>query len=115
MNLTGARPLGLKSRESGKDPAYLSKVRELSCVICRAFGEPQLSPTQAHHPIHGRFSQRKTPDRMAIAICEGHHQGEFDTSKIALHREPKAWREKYGADHEWIALTQDMIAKEIMR
>lgn len=92
-----------------KDPKYIAAVRELPCCICDAYGEPQRSPTQAHHCIMGRYGTRKTPDRMAIPLCEGHHQGDFDTSKIALHRERKAWREAYGADTDWVAVTQDKV------
>lgn len=109
MTLSNRGPLGLRQPKPKPDHAYLSRVRELPCCICEAFGEPQRSPTQAHHPIHGRFSQRKVPDRMSIPLCEGHHQGDFDISKLALHREPDAWRKAYGEDHEWIAPTQDKL------
>jgi len=104
-------PLGIKDTAPKADHAYLAKVRELPCCICEAFGEPQLSATTAHHPIHGRFSQRKTPDRMAIPLCDGHHQGSFDGSKIAVHAEPTKWKRLYGEDHEYSAITQDRILK----
>lgn len=94
-----------------KDPAYLAMVRECPCVICDAFGEAQNSPTQAHHWIMGRGGNLKTPDGQAIPLCEGHHQGNFDTSKIAIHREPQAWREKYGRDFDYVAVTQDRIER----
>lgn len=110
-NLAGKPPLGLKEPKAKADPAYLAKVRELPCCICEAFGEAQLSATTAHHPIHGRFSQRKTPDRMAIPLCDGHHQGSFDGSKIAVHAEPTKWKRLYGEDHEYSAITQDRILK----
>lgn len=109
MNLSNRGPLGQRQPKQKPDPGYLRRVRQLPCCICEAFGEPQNSATQAHHPIHGRFSQRKTPDRMAVPLCEGHHQGLVDRSKIALHREPAAWREAYGEDHEWVAPTQDKL------
>ena len=112
MNLTG-KPVAPKEARTGRDSAYLGLVASLPCCICEAFGEMQLSPTQAHHCIHDRFSTRRTPDRMAIPLCEGHHQGLFDTSKLALHQSPQKWREAYGADHEWIAPTQDKIETEI--
>lgn len=100
-----------KAPKSKPDPAYLAAVRELPCCICDAFGEPQQSPTTAHHTIMGRYSARKTPDRQAIPLCDGHHQGTFDTSKIAIHREPKAWAEAYGQDTDWVAATQDKIER----
>lgn len=96
-----------KQRKAKPDPAYLAKVRALPCCICEAFGEVQLSPTLAHHPICGRFSQAKTPDEMAIPLCDGHHQGNFDRSKLAIHAGKETWVAKYGPDTDWIAPTQD--------
>lgn len=89
--------------------AYLAAIHELPCCICRAYGEPQLSPTQAHHTICGRFSQKRTPDRQAIPLCEGHHQGLWDDSKIAIHKGKRTWVEAYGPDTDYIAATQDKI------
>ena len=106
------RSVQQKPPKAKPDPAYLARVRELPCCICEAFGEQQLSPTSAHHVIHGRFGTRRTPDRMAIPLCEGHHQGLRDTSKLALHQEPSRWKRFYGEDHEWIAATQDKLAGE---
>ena len=96
-------------RADGKDPAWLARVAALPCAICHHFGLPQLSETQVHHCIHARFSFRKVPDRQTIPLCEGHHQGDFDKSKMALHRQPSAWKAAYGQDHEYIAWTIDMI------
>lgn len=117
-NLAGKPPLGLKGakqpkakRTSGKDPTYLDLIRRLPCVICGAWGYVQTSQTQAHHTICGRYGQRKTPGRQAIPLCEGHHQGEFDTSKIAIHRDRALWVDTYGADTEYIALAQDMVER----
>ena len=109
MNLMNKPPVGQKQPAAGRDPQYLVRVRELPCCVCDGFGEHQKSPTQAHHPIHGRGSTRKVPDRMAIPLCEGHHLGDFDTSKIALHREPNMWKEAYGIDREYVAATQDRL------
>lgn len=102
-----------KARQSAEGQAglaYMRAVRELPCVICDAFGEPQLSPTAAHHPIHGRYSARKAPDLTCIPLCEGHHQGLLDTSKLALHQRPSEWRRTYGPDADYIAVTQDRLA-----
>lgn len=101
-NLAGKPPVGLKDRETRKDPAHMARVAKLPCVICYEFGLNQTTPTQVHHVIHGRHSSAKAPDRMTIPLCEGHHQGQFDTLKLAIHREPARWREIYGDDTSWL-------------
>ncbi|WP_282091309.1 hypothetical protein [Epibacterium ulvae] len=113
MNIMSKPPLGLKQPKAKPNPAYLRKVRDLNCCICEAFGLPQLSGTTAHHPICGRFGNLKCPDHEAIPLCEGHHQGDFDTSKIAIHRDRALWVETYGPDTDWIAVTQDKIATTV--
>lgn len=119
-NLAGRQPLGFKTgkvknkprrEKQGKvDREYLARVRDLPCVICETFGEPQHSPTTAHHPIMGRGSQDKASDRDAIPLCDEHHQGQWLNGKIAIHREPAAWREAYGPDTLYIKLTQALLA-----
>ena len=94
-----------------RNAAYLAEVARLPCCICEAFGEVQLSPTQAHHTICGRYGQKRTPDEMAIPLCHGHHQGDFDASKLAIHRSKRAWVERYGPDTDYIAATQDTIER----
>jgi len=97
-NLAKRPPLGLKQPKGKKNEKYLDKVRERPCCICRKFGEIQRSPTTAHHPIHDRHGTRKRSDETAIPLCEGHHQGLWDQSKLAVHKSPLEWREKYGPD-----------------
>lgn len=110
MNKIATRgPLGLKEPKQGKDPARLAAIHDLPCAICWNYGEPQNSPTQAHHTIHGRYGTRKSPDSMTISLCEGHHQGLVDTSKVALHREPDEWKRKYGSDVDWIHWTTERL------
>lgn len=104
-----AKPVKARKR-AGKDAPYLEKVAQLPCVICHEHHMPQMSPTQVHHCIHGRGSMgKKSPDCMTIPLCEGHHQGNFDTSKIAIHREPQAWKEAYGLDTEWISWVEENL------
>ena len=102
-NLAKRPPLGLKFKEKKQDSKYLDYIRSLPCVVCQKFHEPQNSVTTAHHPIHDRFSTNKRSDYDAIPLCEGHHQGLWDLSKIAIHKEPQLWRLKYNADHEYSA------------
>lgn len=103
------RPIHQKATREGKDPARLAAVAAMPCVICHEWGMVQTSPTQVHHCIHGRFGSRKAPDSMTLPLCEGHHQGLRDTSKIALHREPDAWRAAYGEDVDWISWVEERL------
>lgn len=98
-----------KPAKAKPNPAYLAKVRALPCCICEAFGEVQASPTTAHHTICGRYGTRKTPDEMAIPLCDGHHQGDFDKTKLAIHRDRAEWVQRYGPDTDFIAITQDKL------
>lgn len=105
-NLTGRPPLGLKAGKAPKRPDYLAAVRGLPCIICAGFDVgPQRTPTEAHHCIHDRHSQRKTPDIQAIPLCSFHHRGGH-----GIHTAPGWWRDQFGADHEYIAVTQDALA-----
>lgn len=108
-NLAGKPPLGLKADKPAKDPEYLARVRELPCCICENWGMQQKSATQAHHPIHDRYATRKVPDRMAVPLCEGHHQGLIEQGKTAVHQRPALWKRLFGPDHHYIAATQDKI------
>lgn len=102
MNLTG-KPVYQKPEKSGKDPARLAAVGSMRCCICAEYGLSQSSPTQVHHCIHGRHSTSRAPDAMTIPLCEGHHQGMMDISKIAIHREPSRWKKEYGLDTDWLS------------
>lgn len=104
MNLLNKPPLGLKPEKAKPDPKYLARVRELPCCICEAFGLVQSGPTFAHHTICGRYSQEKTPDRMAIPLCHAHHQGE-----LGIHADKTAWVQEYGDDRDYILPTQDKL------
>lgn len=104
-------PLGQKEPKPAKDPKHLARVASLPCCICEAFGEYQLSPTQVHHVFHGRNGSDKTPDREAIPLCEGHHLGQWDTSKLAIHQQKDRWAQFYGEDREWTAPTLDKLGE----
>lgn len=106
------REIYQKAEPTANDPAYLKRVRALPCVICEAFGERQTSPTTAHHPRDDWHSRAKRPDKCAIPLCDGHHQGDRDKSKVAYHRQRAKWRELYGKDTDYILVTQDRIARD---
>jgi hypothetical protein len=105
-----------KTEAEGADPKRMAKVAEMPCVICYEYNMVQLSRTTVHHCIHGRNGYRKraknkrrAPDSMTIPLCDGHHQGDFDTSKIALHRQPYEWVKQYGKDVDWISWVEERL------
>lgn len=111
-NLAGKPPLGQKAGKPAPDRAHLARIRLLPCCICHAFGEPQTTPTEAHHTIQDRFSQRKTADQVAIPLCAAHHRTGED-GKVAIHASPAEWKRRYGADTDYITQTQTQV--EIMQ
>jgi len=87
------------------------QVHNTPCMVCHKYGMEQLSPTDEHHWIDGRFSGARSPNEETLPVCNGHHQGTKDTSKIAIHNEPKKWRKKYGRDKDWLEYANDLIAE----
>jgi hypothetical protein len=114
VNITGraiyAKPEHRVTVAEGK--AHMGRVAQLPCVICHEWNMPQLSATQVHHVIHGRGSNRRAPDTHTIPLCEGHHQGNFDTSKVSLHREPKEWQRLYGPDRDWLGWVEKKLGDD---
>lgn len=113
MNLMNKPPMGQKKPKEGKDPARLEAVGNMPCVICREHYERQQSITQVHHCIHGRYGTKRAPDSMTIPLCEGHHQGLLDTSKVALHRQPDLWRDLYGDDTDWLSWVEERLPRNL--
>lgn len=99
--------------EPRKSPEYLEAIHNLPCAVCASRGWQQSSPTQAHHVICERFSQVKTPDVMAIPLCDGHHLGMVDKTKIAIHQSKLAWVEAHGPDTGFIARTQNALFRTL--
>lgn len=101
------------SEEGQKGLSHMAFVHMLPCVACELDGVRQTSPTELHHPKHDRFSQEKEDDQNGIPLCMCHHQGlrfDRDRSKVAIHKEPNLWREKYGPDHGFIKQTRQAVA-----
>jgi hypothetical protein len=74
---------------------YMADVARLPCVVCRRF------VVQVHHPISGRYSQRRAPDTDTIPLCWEHHE--------ELHRHPARWRAQFGADTDYIERTRRAV------
>lgn len=98
MNLTN-RPIPKKTGKPKRNRAHMAKVAKLPCVICGR------RPVQVHHVICGRYSQRRASDRETIPLCPECHAD--------LHANKTAWRDRNGADHEYLAVVADMLAGEL--
>lgn len=102
--------------ELTRDKAHLAKVAQLPCAVCQRLGLIQTSRTTVHHTICGRYSQRRTPDREAIPLCDCHHQGlwhDRDRTKLAIHAGKESWVASYGEDTDYIEETLIAIDENI--
>ena len=101
-----------KTGKAIKDAKYIECVKQLPCVICEAYGEPYgQAPSDAHHPICGRYSGAKVSDYMAIPLCKSHHQS-GEHGKVAIHLGKATWVKLYGNDIDYIEVTQDRVERE---
>ena len=110
MNLTG-QTVAQKPAQPERDPDYLARVHELPCCICQRMGLTQVDPTRAHHPIMGRYSQRKASDRDAIPLCDSHHQ-RGKAPYLSIHFDRHVWCREYGWDGNYIAATRLALGVE---
>jgi hypothetical protein len=123
LNLTGAKPRGLKEpkeppplekpwanipKVSAKTKArkasasYMAQVARLPCVICGAF------PVQVHHVICGRFGSRKASDFDTIPLCPACHLG-----PDGIHANKAAWVLRHGDDRDYLPAVAKMVAELI--
>ena len=102
-------PMGLKVPKltpaeirAGKE--HMGRVKQLPCVVCHRPG-----PSDAHHCIHGRYGTRKATDFETIPLCVECHRYPFPG---AIHSGKETWRQRYGADYEYLSVVADMLAGE---
>jgi hypothetical protein len=75
--------------------AYMALVAQLPCACCGLYA------VKVHHPIHGRYSQRRAPDTDTIPLCPLHH--------AELHSHPARWLALYGSDADLIEPTRRAV------
>jgi len=107
MDLAGRGPLGQKAakpvRGTKEAKYHLARVKSLPCVVCL-----QPGPSDAHHVFHGRYGTRKASDFEVIPLCRNHHQG-----PDGIHTNKALWADRYGFDHEFLAVVADMLNGEL--
>lgn len=98
-----------RPKHTAAEDAYLSGITALGCEACDIDEHPD-TLAAVHHPRHDERGQNygmggRAPHKRGIPLCEGHHQGKVDTSKIAIHDDPLAFEARYGTEEELLART----------
>jgi hypothetical protein len=91
-----ASPEGKAARD------YMLAVKGLACCACGAAG-----PSEAHHPICGRYGQRKASDWDVVPLCYGCHRG-----PDGIHAGKASWVARWGDDRDYIAGTRAALERE---
>ena len=102
--VSAKRQAFLNSAEGKAEAAHMRRVKQLPCVIC-----DMPPPSDAHHVFHGRYGNRKPSGYSTIPLCKECHTD----GPLAIHNDKAGWAERNGFDHEFIAVTADMLAGEL--
>ena len=97
-----ARVARAGSAEGKAAREYMLSVKGLPCCTCGAAG-----PSEAHHPICGRFGTRKSSDWDVIALCYFCHRG-----PEGIHAGKASWVARWGDDRDYIAGTKAALKCE---
>jgi hypothetical protein len=105
-----------KPRHTAAEDAHLNEVAELGCIACEMDGHPG-TPAAIHHPRrdengNGIGASVRAPHEEGIPLCEGHHQGEVDTTKIAIHKEPTRFIARYGTEKDLVAKVRERLRRK---
>lgn len=63
-----------KPSRSAAQSAWLTRVSEAGCVVCRFLGE-HWQRAEIHHPREGQGAGQRASDYLAIGLCPPHHRG----------------------------------------
>lgn len=65
--------MSAKPRLQSRD--YMGRVKALPCMLCKALGQPQITPTEAHHIREGQGGAQRASDFLTVALCVECHRG----------------------------------------
>jgi hypothetical protein len=92
---------------------WLSRVANLSCVVCRNedLGD---TPAEIHHLRDGYGRGQRAPHTETLPLCAIHHRIGDGTPKyqgqIAYHKSPKDFERRYGTERELLAQVRRELA-----
>tara|TARA_R110000803_G_scaffold143385_1_gene209432 strand:+ start:337 stop:630 length:294 start_codon:yes stop_codon:yes gene_type:complete len=88
--------MGKNKSKTKAEKAWLNKVSNSGCVICRKFYNVQDPlPANCHHIRSGMGMGQKNSHDKVIPLCWEHHQG-----NDGFHHAPGTWQDKYGTELE---------------
>ena len=104
MTYHNPKPPKLTAAEKAEGKKWMQRVKMLPCAVCKA-----PPPSDVHHIIHGRYSQKRASDFDVIPLCKSHHQNGLD----AIHERKETWRHVYGNDYDYLPWVKDMIEQQM--
>lgn len=82
------------------EKAYMNRVAELGCIICRM-------PTELHHPRFLVGGAQKASNFDVIPLCPKHHRnGGYGT---AFHAGRQAFEQNFGTEQELLEKTKRLL------
>jgi hypothetical protein len=66
----------MKVKATRAESAYMSRVANMGCILCRLLDIPQTSKTDVHHIRAGQGGAQRAPNFLVLPLChESCHQG----------------------------------------
>lgn len=96
-------PMGQKEPKATPNPARLLRIKRMPCVVCNEPG-----PSDAHHLICGRYSQKRASDDDTIPLCKICHQW----GPLSIHENKSAWIARNGPDYAFLLQVNEALQKE---
>lgn len=88
-----------KNKPSAIELEYMGWVKTFPCFVCGESG-----PSDAHHPICGRYGGKRNNHLSVIPLCKACHQ----VGPLAIHNDKAGWVMRNGPDTDYSRLYQNI-------
>jgi hypothetical protein len=105
------RHAGDRPRATPEERAHLGATAALGCIAC-FMDTGQFVACNVHHLRAGLGRSQRASHFEVLPLCEGHHQGNIDTSKVAFHRAPKTFELRYGTEVQLLQTVYKLLGKD---
>lgn len=106
-------PRPSKAQRKNRGPAtksekeFMARVRRLGCLACRHDTGQWVAP--ALHHIRQDYGKKRASNWEVLPLCEGHHQGLLDGTKLAFHRASRTWCARYGTEVQLLQVVYEAL------